>query len=919
MTNQLELTYWDRYRELLEDYKLNRDKEEFLRELCDLALRTHPSPPISLLTEIANQFIKLKRIDEAKNTYGRILTIDNSNRDTWKNLSSLYFSIKDNLKAEFCLQKYYALAGGNSSGLQKATKLRLINSGTLKEIPKNQEYGLIDGLEMKKTAPRPIMNLPEFEEFFNVKSIDLPLGLQRVISYAQHQIVDYRIFEEQSGEYGPIVECLENSKLIALLKSRGINKLYKYQYSAFNAIRNSQDVCIVAPTGTGKTEAFLIPSLLKIQGFKDCGVQIVIIYPMKALAKDQKRKLEEVVSTVGLSIKVFDGDTTHYWRQKIFSDPPEILITNPDILHYHLGLGKNSQKFQDLLSNLKIVILDEIHSYSGTFGSNMHFILRRLERIVGQKLQYIGASATVANPQKFVERLLNREVKIIECKKGRRGRTHFLMLAPFAGISTLDSTNSLVNAIKGRGKMLIFQDSHRAAELLYQKLGGKANNIGIHRAGLDQRIRQEVETDFREGKLNILVATPTYELGIDQGDLDIVITPPVSVNRAMQRIGRAGRKGQEALAIVLLNAEDPISHYYYKHPDQYYNDIEDIYLDPGNPVVIKYQLLCASLDRPLESTEFPDHISTIQQLYEKKLLQQSDNSPFYPTLKGQEHARQYSIRGKNHEIHIKVRGGSIIGKRSLPMAMLELYPGAFYYAGGIRYRVASFNFNGFQGTAILTKPHIKWGQTYPLCSVKPEILNIEDRYCVYNIEVADISVKIRQAVHGFILNTPNGSSAHKLREPIYYSAKSKGLIFRIPESEKHQLDTDVQNQIASIHTLVHVLLHASLPFIGGNLNEINGLALMPQSYILLYDQPNGSGVCAMLRYHLKKMLKRAYNLLLCDCLQPSGCPKCTFLPFCSHNNTKLDKLGAKHILKKIMKGEAVSLDESYNLFSHTYH
>ena len=919
MTTTDDQGYWDHYHSILEEFQLYRDKEGYFSKLYNLAMCTTPIPPISLLTEIANRFFKMKRVDEAKNVYGRILTANNLHRDTWKNLSSLYFSIKDISKAEFCLQKYYSLAGGNSPGMQKATKLRLESSGRLKQLPKNLELGLIDGLEIKKTAPRAIMSLPEFESFFKVKSSNLPVALRRLITYAQHQIVDYRIFKEQQGELGPSVDIIDHTKLISLLKSQGISTFYKYQYEAFKAISQNLDVCIVAPTGTGKTEAFLIPTLLKIHEFKDCGVQILIIYPMKALAKDQKRKIEDFVQTFGLTVKVFDGDTSHYWRQKIFSDPPEILITNPDILHYHLGLGKNSHKFQDLLSNVKIVVLDEIHSYSGTFGSNMHFILRRLERVVGQKLQHIGASATVANPKKFAERLLNRTIKVIECSKGRRGRMHFLMLAPYAGVTTLESTNSLAHAIKTTGKILIFQDSHRSAELLYQKLGGKANQVGIHRAGLDRKIREEVETEFREGKLNILVATPTFELGIDQGDLDIVITPPVGVNRAMQRIGRAGRKGQESLAIVLLNAEDPISQYYYLHPEQYYNDIEDIYLDPKNPVVIQHQVLCASLDRPLDSSDFPDHGQIIEELEKSKLLQHSGNSPFFPTLEGQYLARKYSIRGQNHEIYIRLKGGSIIGKRSMPMAMLELYPGSFYYAGGTRYRVSSFKFDGFKGTAILVRPNIKWGQTYPLSSVKPEILTLEDTYNVFKIEVADVSTKIRQSVHGYIMDSPNGSSAQKLKEPIYYSSKSKGLLFKTPEVEQLLLDSDIETSNASVHTLVHVLLHASLPFIGGNLNEINGLALMPQRYILLFDQPNGSGVCAMLRFHLKEVIIRAYELLLCDCSEISGCPKCTFLPYCSHNNKKLNKIGAKKILEKIIAGSIEPLDDNYNLFSQTYH
>jgi DEAD/DEAH box helicase domain-containing protein len=175
---------------------------------------------------------------------------------------------------------------------------------------------------------------------------------------------------------------------------------------------------------------------------------------MKALAKDQLRKIEDFAKILGLSVRVFDGDTSHYQRAKIYRDPPEILITNPDILHYHLGIGQNAERFQDLLAGLKIVILDEIHSYSGTFGSNMYFILRRLEGVVNQKLQFIGASATVANADSFAPKLLDRPIKVIECKNRKRGKLHFLIIAPFSGMSTLDSMTYLINSIQGLGKIL---------------------------------------------------------------------------------------------------------------------------------------------------------------------------------------------------------------------------------------------------------------------------------------------------------------------------------------------------------------------------------------------------------------------------------------------------------------------------------
>ncbi len=920
ITNGSKNDHWEHYSSVLEEFHLTKDLDELLHEFRKIMKATNPSPPIDLLSELAKRFIKLKKTDDAKKAYGLILKIDTTHRETWKQLSSLYFQLKDIPKAEFCMKKYYALAGGNAQ-LQKANQIRLASSGRIKKLPINQELGLQDGLTIQTVSPKTVMSLSEFEKHYKKSTKDLPITVQRIVQFAQHQIVDYRLFEKQSGEMGSKVEILQDRDLVNALKNRGIETFFKFQDQAIKSINEDRDVCIVAPTGNGKTEAFLLPTLLKIRKFKDCGVQLLLIYPMKALAKDQLRKIEDFATILGLSVKVFDGDTTHYWRKKIFADPPEILISNPDILHYHLGIGRNSSRFQDLLAGLKIVILDEIHSYSGTFGSNMYFILRRLERVVNQKLQFIGASATVANANSFASKLLNRQIEVIECKNGRRGRLHFLMVAPFAGMSTLDGMISLVNSIKGKGKILVFQDSHRTVELLYQKLGGINQRVGIHRAGLDKKVREQVESDFREGKLELLVATPTLELGIDIGDLDIVVTPPIAVNRAMQRIGRAGRAGQEALAVIMLNAEDPISNYYKKYPDRYFQDIQDVFFDHSNPNVTENQLLCASLDHPIDITEFPEYANQLNHLIERGLLKQLDKSVLLPTEFGSEQARNYSIRGKNHEIQIKIRGGPVIGKRAMPLAMLELYPGAFYYAGGRRYRVTSFYFNGMRGKAELIKPKSIWGQTFPLSTMKPEILELSSPYhLVYGLEIAYVETKVLQSVYAYSMQTPNGTFMNKLRDPLYYATRSKGLLFRAPPLPHHIVDIDRSTYIASLHALIHVILHASLPYIGGQLNEIGGLSLLPQGYILLYDQASGSGVCQMLLDRLPELFQRAYDILeTCDCKDPQGCPQCTFLPRCSHNNTRLDKHGAQKILTSIIHGINTPLGDSYNNYSQTLH
>lgn len=292
---------WTRYRSAIEDYQEFRDLEDILAEFRAIVASENPTPSVELLTEIANHFQKFKQISDAKKAFGRILQLNNTHRETWKQLSSLYFKQRDVRKGEFCLQKYYSLTGGNAC-LQKATELRLASSGKLKKLPSHQELGLQDGLTIQSKAPKSVITLTEFHNRFDIPIKDLPTPIQKIIQFAQHQIVDYRLFENQPGEIGKRIDILNDPNLVKALKKREITHFFQFQEEAITMIQKDQDVCIVAPTGNGKTEAFLLPTLLKIREYKDCGVQLLLIYPMKALAKDQLRKIEDFASLLGLSV-----------------------------------------------------------------------------------------------------------------------------------------------------------------------------------------------------------------------------------------------------------------------------------------------------------------------------------------------------------------------------------------------------------------------------------------------------------------------------------------------------------------------------------------------------------------------------------------------------------------------------------------
>ncbi|MFN3621933.1 MAG: DEAD/DEAH box helicase, partial [Nitrososphaerales archaeon] len=478
-----------------------------------------------------------------------------------------------------------------------------------------------------------------------------PAIVEESLKSSQDYLVSYKLIEEESPAAGKDISSLNLPKpLTEALSQMGIKTLYNFQAEAITHILKGEDVAIVAPTGSGKTEAFTIPILsmlsiysseLSILRVEQPKIKALFIYPTKALARDQLLKIKRLAEPLGVRVNVFDGDTPKREREHIIQEPPHIILTNFDTIHHHL---LHRTAFSRLLRTTKIIVVDEVHVYTGTFGSNIHLILKRLERITN-RIQIIAASATVANPAEFCETLFGRRFKIVKEDKGKHGTLHFIMLFP-----TLRSHRALVvdtikKLFKAGYKPLIFSNSHLNAELNAYYAKREGVNIVVHRAGLPDEWRKKVEEDFRKGILKAISTTPTLELGIDIGSVDAVVSDLVPINRLIQRAGRAGRRGQEALIFLLLRDNDPISQYYRNHPEHYFKDMPQAYTDPYNPTVAEKQILAAALDKPIHIKEFQQYKQIVENLASRKLLYRI-NDVFKPdTAAARRILAAYNIRG----------------------------------------------------------------------------------------------------------------------------------------------------------------------------------------------------------------------------------------------------------------------------------
>ncbi|MCK4845374.1 MAG: DEAD/DEAH box helicase, partial [Candidatus Heimdallarchaeota archaeon] len=615
----------------------------------------------------------------------------------------------------------------------------------------------------------------------------LPNAVKRIIDNPDNEIIFYSFLKQQ---FPPISskKMIYPKELNNLLQGSGIKSLFEFQVEAFEMIQKGKDIVIVAPTGTGKTESFLLPVISKIwesnpHPLLRRGVSAIIIYPTKALAKDQHKKISKYGSALGVNSEIFDGDTPKDVRNRIFQYPPDIIITNPDMLHYHM----RSAQFRELLQSVKFVIIDEIHIAVGAFGSNLYFILKRLQRLSKYKIKFIGASATIGNGQEFASQLFGRDVKTITVETARKAAIHLLMVMPFA-VSQYTITASIAQQLLySKYKTLCFQNNHKNAEIINLMLKRARLKSAVHRAGLTKEYRDRVETSFRKGQLDILVSTPTLELGIDIGDVSAVISSIVDVTSFTQRLGRAGRKGQESIGALILRNDDPISTYYSTHPITYFEDVRKGYIEPKNEIVSYYQTLAAILDKPIEKGEFFEIESIIEQLVKQQLIRLTSKNLYRPIRRRdiEQLLKNYSIRGIGDTLTIKDAKQRILGERSMPMAARELHAGAIYLHGGKYYRSRSFNYKPELGLGdiVVEEMNPQNQKTTSMRFALPKIMKISEKKNVLGTEVVYCDLQITEYVTGYKITDIYSNELLGITEidpPIVYTFPTKGFMFTAP-------------------------------------------------------------------------------------------------------------------------------------------
>lgn len=739
------------------------------------------------------------------------------------------------------------------------------------------------------------------------------------------KVVHHAVLPQRDGDYAELSPPLPDT-LRRALSEMGIARLYRHQVEAIRQIRMGTNVVVATPTSSGKSLIYNLAITERM--LVDPEIKSLYLFPIKALSRDQHETLSvffaRVESDSRFLAAVYDGDTTPYQRTKARRQPPHILLSNPDMLHY--ALLPYHSKWEHFWNKLRFVVIDEMHTYRGVFGSHVAQIFRRLRRICdfyGSRPQSVLLSATIANPEGLAEQLLNigEDALVVVRNHGApQSKRHFIFLRTEpegAGHLPGLAARLLVTAAETGLKTIAFTQSRKLTELLHLSVTrispGLAGRVSSYRAGFLPEERRVIEKKLADGTLSAVISTSALEMGIDVGGLDLclLVGYPGTVMNTWQRGGRVGRGGKES-AIILLPQMDALDQYIVQHPEKFLQSQYELAVtDPFNEEILKAHLPCAAAELPLErrETENADAITqkVVKQLTVDGRLLLTAGGERWLSGRNRPH-RDVDIRtiGNSFAIlKVDEQGGQIpLGKSDGMRALKECHPGAVYLHRGGSYQVESLDL----------KKHlivVSSNQTPYFTRVKSEketeILEITASRPVANFIVRLGKLRVTENIVGYekrrlFSQELLGFNVLDLPEQVF---ETVGLWLEIEPFIVERIRADKLHYMGGIHAVEHAAISMFPLFALCDRNDIGGIASphhpqVGKSAIFIYDGfPGGIGLAAKGYQIIQSLLEKTLELIS-SCACSDGCPACIHSPKCGAGNKPLDKQAAFNILQLLL-------------------
>lgn len=736
-------------------------------------------------------------------------------------------------------------------------------------------------------------------------------------------MIHVRDLPERAAEWGELAEGSVDPRVSSALQSMGIERLYSHQADAINHIKSGRNVVVVTGTASGKTLCYNIPVVDAV--VKDVLATALFIYPTKALAQDQLRainRFKDASPEIKFLAGAYDGDTPQTERKKL-RDKGSVILTNPDMLHQ--GILPQHSRWNKFFTNLQFVVLDEVHSYRGVFGSHLANVLRRLKRICdhyGSHPQFICCSATIANPREHAEQITGVPMELVRNDGSPRGAKKFVFWNPPVLIDHRlpdappdtggerrspvgEAVDLMTSLVKENVQTIAFVRTRLMAELIYRSTRENLERISprlaravqAYRGGYLPEERREIERKLAEGEILGVSSTNALELGIDIGSLDasILVGYPGTIASTWQQAGRAGRTGSDSVVFMIAD-NSPIDQYLVANQDYIFAQTpEQAVIDPDNPHITIGHLKSASFELPLsddEAERFGEFsIPILEMMEEDGTVRHLNNywywaSTEYPAAE----VNLRNICGPVYTIQDASQGNRVIGTMDEVSALAQLHTHAVYLHNAETYFVEALDFD--KKIAFVTRRDLDYyTQSIQMSKIKIDETEEEVDWRNAKIGFGDVTVTTTIPMFKKIKFHSRDSLGFEKLEMPPQSLETVSLWLVPPQSAVEAVRQTGRVFAEGLVGIANAMVECAPLYVMCDVQDIGVVVDASNLYkdaLFLYDRyPGGMGYAQRCVDAMEELIQAVYTVIR-DCACEDGCPSCVGSPMPAFAMTDLD-------------------------------
>jgi DEAD/DEAH box helicase domain-containing protein len=705
------------------------------------------------------------------------------------------------------------------------------------------------------------------------------------------------------------------------LAELGIERLYRHQARAIDSILAGRHTVVVAGTAAGKTLCYQVP--IMEAALEDPRSTAFCIYPTKALSQDQARSFS-VVAADQVAAATYDGDTPTDQRSAI-RRAANVILTNPDMLH--VGILPHHGRWADFFHRLRYVVVDELHTLRGIFGTHVSMVLRRLRRLChhyGSDPVFVFGSATIGNPGELASRLCGLDVAVVDEDDSPRGEQWVVLWNPEMEdpeegrrrSALAEATDLFVDLVRRDVSTIVFARSRKSTELIYrwatERLdASRRKRIASYRGGYLPQQRRRIESQLFSGELTGIVTTNALELGVDVGSLEaaILTTFPGTISSFRQQAGRAGRRKDTSL-VVLVAGEDALDQYFMTHPDELFTrPSEAVVINPSNPAVAEAHAACAAYELPLRLEDREVLGEAIEEaanrLVQADLLRLRDDALYWADRRAP--APQIDLRsstGRRFDVIDRTGPPELLGVLDEARAYRDGHEGAVYLHQGDTYVVTRLDIS--RGEVWVRRQDVSY-YTQPKVDTDLEVL---ERRSVADLGPCRLhlgSVRVHTQVVAY---QKRALGSRELLDTVYLDLPSvtyetDAIWLSIPDAPIRRADVAPHELPGTLHAAEHAAI-AVLPLravcdrwdMGGLSTPWHPVSGGPT--IFIYEAYAGGAGISEVAFGAGASHWQATLEAVRTCPCTHGCPSCVQSPKCGNLNEPLDKAGAIRLLETIL-------------------